>query len=255
MKHILIIDDQTNEDFSIEPASSDNSLKFHTTSGVSNGFEIATRYAPDLIICNLQDDERGSVLLKKLIRSTETQTIPIIYVSSSTDDKDRRKIRNLGADDYFVRPLDIKELIRAVKCLLKKRTILKVKMMDICRESLEAENKLPKKDDHILITIGNKLQLIKYKNIVCITALKEYSKLRTFDGKKIVVRKSLKAWIELLPPKGFLRIHRSSIINVEAIEKIQKLKERTYVVYLRTLDKPLELSQRYSNVMRNTFPS
>jgi len=65
----------------------------------------------------------------------------------------------------------------------------------------------------------------------------------------------MKCWEDMLPAKKFLRIHRATIINVEAIQKVVKIKERTYVVYLKSLKEPLEFSQRYYNVMRKTFPS
>jgi two-component system LytT family response regulator len=255
MKHILIIDDRPTEESNFIALKSNNNIKFHETSGINNGFDIAARYIPDMIICNFRNESDGLKLLEKISASEQTQTIPIIFTSSSNDDKHRRTIMNLGADDYFIRPLDSNELLIAIECLINKRAKLKEKMMDICRESLEAENKIPNKHDHILVTVGRRLQLIKYNDIVCITALKEYSKLRTFDGKNIVVRKSLKSWIAQLPPKLFLRIHRASIINVDGIEKIQKSRERNYVVHLRSLNEPLELSQRYSNIMRKTFPS
>ena len=57
-----------------------------------------------------------------------------------------------------------------------------------------------------------------------------------------------------LPAHRFLQIHRSTIINIEAIQKIEKVKDRTYVVYLDGIEEPFDLSQRFANVMRRTFP-
>ena len=255
MKHILIIDNYSNEDFNLDSLSTDNNIKVHIAYGKNTGFDIATHYLPDLIICNLEVESDGFLLIEKLIHSELTRTIPIIYLSPVSDYTNQRKIINCGADDYLIKPVSNNDLILAIKTRLNKQTYLIEKMMKLCRESLEVENQLPKKNDHILITIGKRLQLIKFKHIVSITALKEYSKLRTFDGKKIIVRKSLKSWVDLLPAKGFLRIHRASIINIEAIEKIQKIKDRTYVVFLRSIPEPLELSQRYSIVLRDRIPS
>lgn len=252
MKQILVIDDQTDvqTDFSI---LADSQTKVHAADGAENGAAIARQYKPDLIICSFEDDEAGLALLKKLADSESTSAIPVIYVSRSCSFSVQRQAMNCVADDFLPGPADPVELQQAVQSRFRKRKQIQDQMMDACRRSIEAEPRKPRQEDHILVTIGNRLQLIRFEEIICITALKEYSRIHTRAGKKIVVRKSLKAWVELLPAKGFLRIHRSSIINVEAIEKIKKVKNRTYVVHLKTLEEPLEFSQRYANVMRKTF--
>jgi two-component system LytT family response regulator len=119
----------------------------------------------------------------------------------------------------------------------------------------EEEANQPQIDDHILIKIGNKLKLIKFSEIVCITALKEYSKLTTKDNCKIVVRKSLKNWMSLLPAKCFLQIHRATIINIDYIEKIVKTNERTYTVNLINVQESFDISHRYANIIRHKFPT
>lgn len=255
MKKILVIEDQKTEELDYDSLFSATDFTAYIAFNKYSGFDIALRYHPDLIICNLELETDGIQLIEKLVHFEQTQNIPIIYLSSISDFKNQRKIMNCGADDYLVKPFCAEDLILAIESRLNKQMLLKEKMMDICRESLEAESQLPNKDDHILVTIGKRLQLVKYEQICCITALKEYSKIRTFDGQNIVIRKSLKSWVDMLPAKGFLRIHRSSIINVEAIEKIKKIKDRSYVVFLRSVEEPLELSQRYASIMRRTFPS
>jgi len=177
--------------------------------------------------------------------------IPVLYISSDKNKISFREIMNLGADDYFFRDFDQNDLIKSVKLRIAKNAALKTRLLEICRRTFEIENS--QKKDHVLITVGKKLQLIKYDQIICITAEKEYSKIRTTNGKSIIIRKSLKNWMDYLPNKDFLRIHRQSIININSIAKIEKLKLRTFVVYLKSLSEPLELSRRYSSLMKKTF--
>ena len=110
-----------------------------------------------------------------------------------------------------------------------------------------------KKIDHILIKIGANLKLIEFSRIVCISALKEYSKVTTDDGCKIVVRKSIRNWVETLPAKDFLRIHRATIVNMLFLDKIEKAGFRSYNVYLKNISTPFPISQRYGNIMKKTF--
>ena len=255
MNTILVIDDQATEEVAFDALFSAQGFKVHVAWGRDNGLAIARCYLPDLILCHLQSESDGLGLVEALMGTPETQNIPVLYLSAAADFGNQRKVMSAGADDYIVKPFDPEALVLAVRRRMEKVLALKEKLMRVCLESFEAEERPPARNDHILVTIGKRLQLIRYEEIVCITALKEYSKLRTFDGQGVVVRKSLRAWVDLLPSSKFLRIHRSAIINVDAIEKIERSKERSYIVFLRSLREPLEFSQRYSNIMRKTFPS
>ncbi|NQV49152.1 MAG: response regulator transcription factor [Candidatus Marinimicrobia bacterium] len=255
MINILIIDDPATENHISQESFLELDLKAHFTSGKQNGLRIARRYRLGLIILNLEKEEDGFELLSLLVKDPQTLCIPIVYISSSLVFENPRRIMNAGADDYLIKPPSTRDLTEAVNCRLNTLENYKEKLMQLCRESLEADDTRPMEEDHVLVTLGARLHLLKYTQIICILALKEYSKLRLDDGRSIVVRKSLKSWVDQLPSNNFLRIHRGSIINVSAIERIQKIKARSYVVYLKTLTEPLEFSQRYANIMRKTFPT
>lgn len=254
MKRILVIDDQSSEEFNFETLFPSDEYIVNTAMGQISGFAIAQRYLPDLIICNLKNESDGISLIKGLNDSEITLTIPLVYLSSNNDPEIIIKIFNSGADAYLLKPFVPKDLVKVVEIRLRKYDQLKNRIKQICMESLEVEENIPRRNDHILVTIGNRLHLIKFDQIVCVTALKEYSKIHTLNKQNIIVRKSLKSWVDLLPTNNFLRIHRSTIINIEAIEKINK-KGRSYVVYLKTIKTPFDLSQRYSQIMRKTFPT
>jgi len=203
MKKILVIDNQLGENHPFTSLNSDV-YQVHISEGIENGLAIADRYQPNLIICNIADEEEGLHLLGQLIQSDRTQNIPIIYLTMKADFNHQRTIMNAGADDYFLKPFTAAELGLAIERRLTKHFTLREEVRQSCFESFEAEGKPPVANDHILVTIGNRLQLIRYEQIVCITALREYSRIRTFEGQKIVVRKSLKSWVDFLPTKGFL---------------------------------------------------
>ena len=54
----------------------------------------------------------------------------------------------------------------------------------------------------------------------------------------------LREWEERLPEKYFARIHRSAIVNLEQVERLEKWFNYTYQVYLRNTKKPLSISRR-----------
>ena len=250
--NILIIDNHETAYYDFPTIFNDVSSNVYQADGIDNGLEIAERYIPDIIICSITGIELGKELIKNIISQPSISFLPIIYISSSKFEKNEfREIMNLGAVDFFPKDFDKSDLIQSVERRIALYHRHKSMLMDVCQRAFETEN--IRKKDHILITVGKKLHLIKFEQIVCITADKEYSKIRTLNGKSLIVRKSLKSWVEVLPANNFLRIHRKSIINVNTIERIEKLKSRAYVIYLKTVSKPLELSRRYSGIMRKTF--
>ena len=66
------------------------------------------------------------------------------------------------------------------------------------------------------------------------------------DGKKGLVQISMMEWEERLPENSFARIHRSTIVNLDYIEKVEKWFNNSYRVYLKGVETPFEMSRRYT---------
>ncbi|MBL8196825.1 MAG: LytTR family transcriptional regulator DNA-binding domain-containing protein, partial [Blastocatellia bacterium] len=56
-----------------------------------------------------------------------------------------------------------------------------------------------------------------------------------------------------LPSQQFLRIHRSVLINIEYIERIEPWFRSSYQIYLRNITTPLTTSRKYSSELRKKF--
>jgi DNA-binding LytR/AlgR family response regulator len=253
LKKILIIHNEQEEDFEYLSVLESSGYSIYITSGESDGLKIADRYIPDVIVCELDDYEKELKFIKGLNENDLTECIPLLLITSTGQAAHIRAAMELGADDVLVKPFNYESLLGSIKKRLRKIEVLKAKLTE---EIISTENVFPnqpKNIDHILIKIGKRLKLIEFSRIVCISALKEYSKITIDDGSKIVVRKSIKNWVETLPSKDFLRIHRATIVNMSFLEKIEKSGNRNYDVYLKNISTPFPLSQRYGNIMRKTF--
>lgn len=254
MIKILVILDHEEIVKEIDSVFPKNEYEIFFSHNIHDGLEISVRYSPSLILFYLNSSMDSIAFLTKLTSEEKTSSIPLIVISRKNSFEQMRTVMELGADDYLPVELIEKSLLSSVKKRLEKMVNIKASINNQLN-SFEEETEKPKRDDHILVKIGNKLKLVKFDEIACITAMKEYSKIVMKDNCKIVVRKSLKNWIELLPAKSFLQIHRSTIININYIEKIVKTNERTYTVHLKNIPETFDFSQRYTNIMRRTFPS
>lgn len=84
----------------------------------ADGLRAATFNAPDLIILDLAlPDRRGSEVLE-LIRSWSN--VPIIVLSVESNEGEKVRLLELGADDYVVKPFGIAELIARSQAALRR---------------------------------------------------------------------------------------------------------------------------------------
>jgi DNA-binding LytR/AlgR family response regulator len=253
LKKILLIQSNHNDDSEFQEVLEKAGYGTYIAAGEFDGLKIAERYFPDAILCELDHFERELNFIKTLNQKPATELIPILLITSTGQLTHIRAAMELGADDVLVKPINTASLLRSLNIRLRKVDILKEKLTDKIISTESAFSDKQKRTDHILVKIGKKLKIVEYSSIVCITALKEYSKLITEDGSKIVVRKSIRNWVETLPGKSFLRIHRATIINMTFLDKIEKNGNRGYCVYLKNIPEAFPMSQRYGNLMRKSF--
>jgi DNA-binding LytR/AlgR family response regulator len=254
LKKVLIIEDTGNLSDRIENILSSAEFKIFSSQNIKEGFNIAIRYLPDLILFCCNSNSNGLSFLEKFSSEDSLSAVPLIVIAENYSFEEQRKVMELGADDYLPENYLTKSLLNSINKRFTRLEKLKQSVHTSINSFDEYENETGN-DDHILIKIGSKLKLVEFSDIVCITALKEYSKLITKDNCKIVVRKSLKKWINTLPAKSFLRIHRATIININYIEDITKTNDRTYTVHLKYIKESFDFSHRYANLMRHTFPT
>ncbi len=103
------------------------------------------------------------------------------------------------------------------------------------------------------IEVDERSRLLKVSDIVVITATGDYSEIVCEDGQKLLVSKALKDWEERLPAKHFTRIHRSTLINVGFVEKVESWFNRSYRIHLQQLKEPLVMSRRYAAKFKSNF--
>lgn len=219
----------------------------------NDGVEIAIRYLPDVIIF-LYSGSDDKVFLNRLIGNERTCGLVLITVSNNPSFEEQRTLMEMGVEDYIPASFIEKSLLNSIQSRLKRTSTLKEKLNEEIN-SFEAVKPQVKRDDHIIIKIGKKIKLIKFSEIVCITALKEYSCIRTSSNFEIIARKSMRNWSKVLPENNFLRIHRATIINLNFIDKIVHASPRIYTVSLKGVKETFNFSYRYANIMRRTFPT
>ena len=84
------------------------------------GIELARKFKPDLIICDvLMPHMNGHEVLCLLLETAKTSEIPFIFSTSMSEQIDREETLKLGADDYITKPYDPETLLKMAKTLIK----------------------------------------------------------------------------------------------------------------------------------------
>ena len=101
------------------------------------GLGLARRQKPDLVLLDVMLPELdGFTVCKELQRYPETMPIPIIMLTARGEDIDRILGLELGADDYVVKPFNVRELLLRVRGLLRRQYAATASGQPIMRHGL-----------------------------------------------------------------------------------------------------------------------
>lgn len=168
-------------------------------------------------------------------------------------DFDGRIIFVTAYDEYALRAFEINALDYLMKPVSKER--LENAIDRIARPQKENTHNYEKLhyDDQLFTTIGSKMQFLKINKLVLIQSDGDYTNINLNNGQHGLVNKTMKEWEERLPDNHFVRVHRTSIINTEYIENIEKWFNYSYRATLKGIEEPVVISRRYAKKLKDLF--
>lgn len=126
MKKLLLIEDnQDVRELTAEILQLEN-YEVITAENGKVGIEMAIRFVPDLILCDIMMPEvDGYGVVQQLSQNQTTASIPFIFLTAKSEKSDFRKGMTMGADDYLTKPFEAHELLEAVEVRLKRNIFLR----------------------------------------------------------------------------------------------------------------------------------
>lgn len=102
--------------------SADRALRFIALRTVKSFSHALKKRRPDIVILDIMlDGADGYEILAALRKNILTEDIPVIMVSAKSEEIDKVKGLDLGADDYISKPFGVMELIARIKAKLRAR--------------------------------------------------------------------------------------------------------------------------------------
>jgi two-component system KDP operon response regulator KdpE len=117
---IVIEDDQQISRFIITSLQNAELQVFSSGTGQKGLVEVGTR-KPDIVLLDLGLPDIDGVEVIEQIRTWST--VPIIVLSARTDEAEKVKALDAGADDYLTKPFGCAELLARIRAQLRRRSI------------------------------------------------------------------------------------------------------------------------------------
>lgn len=198
---ILIVEDDTEISQSLK-----NKLEFYCTDSsvvgictdVLSGYKQINLLKPDLIFLDIHLGKQSGFDLLELFETPFFETIII-----SGDNKFGIEAVKHQVLDYILKPINYKELIRAVE---------KAKQKTLHYQFLKNQRNL---NDTLVISTGDKLHILPIQDITAIKADRNYSWIYLQNKEKYYASNLIKEMEEKLPMHQFCRVHKSYIVNIK----------------------------------------
>lgn len=151
-----------------------------------------------------------------------------------------------NAVDYLLKPIDQERFQLAVKRALERMKTEQYNVGELLRD-MKTENKTSY-DSHIFVQKSEKLINLAVEEIMFLEASGDYTILTT-KADQFVSSSGIGKLEEILNPEIFIRVHRSTIININFLKEIEKHFNGGMIVKMQS-GKSFPVSRTYAKLIR-----
>lgn len=256
----IIVDDEAEAREGVEMLlQQDPSIE--VVAACSNGLqalEAIRSHQPDLLLLDIQMPQVNGF---ELLNSLSEEERPVVIFITAYDDY-TLKAFEVHAVDYLLKPFTDQRFFVALqhakqhiehKRLKAANQQLSQLLATQQQKGIGEEGKLIKEsrkliNNRLIIKADGRVHLVPLEKIIWVEAYDYYVKIHVKDH-TFVVRDSMKSMEETLPAPQFLRIHKSSIINISHIREINPNPQGEYEVTLAG-NELLKVSRNYKDRLK-----
>lgn len=187
------------------------------------GVKAIQQWQPDLIFLDIQMPKINGFEMLELLEQP-----PSIVFTTAFDEYAIRAFE-LHAIDYLLKPFNQERFDRAVNKWMEKPRPNE----GSTKELLETAAQSPVQNNRVVVKNGSKIKIIPVHDIFYLEAADDYVKIHTAEG-YFLKNKTMAHFEQLLDPQQFVRSHRSYILNIQQITRIDPYEKDSHVAILRT---------------------
>lgn len=206
------------------------------------GVKAIMQHKPDLIFLDIQMPKINGFEMLELLDST-----PSVIFTTAFDEY-AIKAFEANAIDYLLKPFSKERFDLAIQKWNEKKNTSSEKNI---QSLLENTTKQPDERNRIVVKNGSDIRIVPMADVMYIEAYDDYVKIFTKDT-YYLKKKTMNYYEQVLDSTHFFRTHRSFIINLQELTKIEPLEKNTYVVLLKN-GKKIPLSRTGYSKLKETL--
>ena len=192
------------------------------------GIKAIQQHHPDLIFLDIQMPKINGFEMLELVEQ------PPAVIFTTAFDEYAIKAFESHAVDYLLKPFNKDRFDKAIRKWLDQRaTTPAIQAAPISEEFLEAAAHSPAQQQRIVVKTGGKIKIIPVEDIHYLEAADDYVKIHTHHG--AFLKNRTMSWFErALDPTQFVRTHRSYILNVQQVTRIDPYEKDSHLCVLQS---------------------
>lgn len=220
LKTILVEDEETSRDtlrnYLVKYCEGVNIVA--ECANIKEGKEAIEKHDPDLVFLDVEMPFGNAFDLLEQIPSIRFETIFVTAYSQYAI-----KAINYSASYYILKPIDIDELEKAVskarETIAAKSSSDNTLQTKVLLENIRTTQNQQKK---IVLPVLDGFEVENVSDIIRCEANDNFTNFYLVGGEKKVICRTLKFYDDILSDSGFIRVHRSHLINTQYIKSYKK---------------------------------
>jgi two-component system LytT family response regulator len=189
-----------------------------------DGLKAIQQHEPDLIFLDIQMPKINGFEMLELIEN------PPSVIFTTAFDEYAIKAFEAHAIDYLLKPFNQERFDKAIQKWMEQKNISSEKNT---QDLLETASQSPAQSQRIVVKNGSKIKIIPVQDVFYLEAADDYVKIHTKEG-YFLKNKTMNHFEQVLDSNHFVRSHRSYIVNIQQITRIDPYEKDGHVAILRS---------------------
>jgi two-component system LytT family response regulator len=190
------------------------------------GVKAIIQHKPDIVFLDIQMPKITGFEMLELI------DFPVSIIFTTAYEEYAIKAFEAHAIDYLLKPFSKERFDKSLKKWREQHNTSAIKTTNMAA-LLEDVVKQPEEQSRVVVKNGNNIKIIPVYEIYYLEAYDDYVKIYTKDGCSLK-KKTMNYFEQTFNPGQFVRVHRSYIVQIQQITKIEILEKDTHIALLKS---------------------
>jgi two-component system LytT family response regulator len=229
MKRVLVIDDEPLARMVVLEYLQHFSNEIEVLGECNDGFEglkAIQQHQPDLVFLDVQMPKINGFEMLELVDN------PPAVIFTTAFDEYAIKAFEAHAVDYLLKPFSKERFNKAIEKYLAQAPA-PAQHTKKTEDLLEAVASSPAQHERIVVKTGTKVKIIPVQDVLYLQADDDYVSVFTAEG-SYLKNKTMNFFEQMLDPRYFVRVHRSYIIAIQQITRIDPYEKDNHLAILKS---------------------